>query len=345
MRVNRESSNLDFLRSVAIGAVLFAHCTGMAGHNEFGLVGHRGVLLFFVHTALVLMFSLERLSTRGDFTLAFYVQRIFRIYPLCWACIFAVLLFHIPLNSTYQWIGWKNITYNLLLIQNFTFAPLLSGPLWSLPYEVQMYVALPFLFVLMRKKRPVLSIAICWFASAASAIWLNRFYIAHYGPHYNDGLHSPLTWFVPCFLGGVLAYVLSKRSRPVLPFAVLPPVVLGLLLMPLFVPYRHDEWVSCTVLGALLPYISELRNSAAKVVWHNIAKYSYGIYLFHGPLLWFWFRYTSNLPLAVSWMLFCASLALTSVLGYHAIEKPFIDLGRRTAQRIAGYQRAREVYA
>ena len=346
LKVIGESSNLDFLRSVAIGAVLLAHCTGEFGFNQFALVGRGGVLLFFVHTALVLMFSLERLSSWGKFTLAFYVQRIFRIYPLCWACILAVLVFHIPGSSPYRWIGWKNLAYNLLLIQNLTFAPLISGPLWSLPYEIQMYVALPFLFLLTRRKRPLLSLSLCWLGSAASAIWLNRFYVAKYGPDYNyDTLHSPLTWFVPCFLGGVFAYVLSKRSRAILPFAVLPPLLLGLLLISAFTPFKHADWISCTVLGALLPYIVELRSNAARVAFHRIAKYSYGAYLFHAPLLWLYFRYLHIGPLLVSWMLFGASLMLVSVMGYHAIEKPFIDIGRSTARRLARYESARAVYA
>ncbi len=346
MRVVGESPNLDFLRSVAIGAVLFAHCSGAAGYTQFGPVGRGGVLLFFVHTALVLMFSMERLSSRGKFTLAFYTQRLFRIYPLCWTCIVAVLIIRIPNGPTYHWIGWKNIIYNLLLIQNFTFAPLVSGPLWSLPYEIQMYLALPFLFLLTRKRWPIASIALCWIGSAASAIWLNRLYVAHYGPNYNDGLHSPLTWFVPCFLGGVLAYVLSKRSRPILPVTVLPPLLLGFLLLSLFLPSNHGDWVSCVALGALLPYISELRNKVAKVSCHNIAKYSYGVYLFHAPLIWFCFTYLHAVNHLVSWTIFWISLALLSVVGYHTIEKPFIDIGRRAARRIASHERAPErVYA
>ena len=52
-----------------------------------------GVLMFFVHTSMVLMLSLERtrLSGRALFG-AFYLRRAFRLYPFSMACVISAML-------------------------------------------------------------------------------------------------------------------------------------------------------------------------------------------------------------------------------------------------------------
>src|SRR6185436_18412423 len=68
----KELANLDCLRSFAVLAVLIDHLEmmlasvhGRASAEFFVKLGHLGVLAFFVHTSLVLMFSLERLQPEG----------------------------------------------------------------------------------------------------------------------------------------------------------------------------------------------------------------------------------------------------------------------------------------
>src|SRR5580698_5370161 len=97
--------NLDMLRAIAVLCVFFAHLCLIA--LEFGYLpvpthveiwkilltqlGRVGVLFFFVHTALVLMLSLDRTQPVG-LIVNFYIRRIFRVYPLCIVCILAVLV-------------------------------------------------------------------------------------------------------------------------------------------------------------------------------------------------------------------------------------------------------------
>src|SRR5260370_14053273 len=95
-----ESTNLYFLRSCAIFFLVlfhillyFQHTSTLRGHLNLMPFGHFGVLIFFVHTSLVVLFSLERQDSRTPgaplFT-PFLIRRIFRIYPLsipcCCAC-------------------------------------------------------------------------------------------------------------------------------------------------------------------------------------------------------------------------------------------------------------------
>ena len=74
--------NLDLLRTVAVLLVFVGHLMLTAGVRGLGDVGRFGVLIFFVHTSLVLMLSMERLGlTGGRLYFAFLIRRFFRIYP------------------------------------------------------------------------------------------------------------------------------------------------------------------------------------------------------------------------------------------------------------------------
>src|SRR6476620_11599698 len=89
------SANLDVLRSIAVMLVLLQHLL-LRSHVkhiywlETSCLGYFGVLLFFVHTTLVLMFSLER-HHDGIFR-SFYIRRLFRIYPLAILAVCAALI-------------------------------------------------------------------------------------------------------------------------------------------------------------------------------------------------------------------------------------------------------------
>lgn len=343
MRAGGFSTNLDLLRSIAIGAVLFDHVTRMLGYPYYGAVGRSGVLLFFVHTALVLMFSLERLDRHGPVVRAFYIQRFFRIYPLSLCCVAASLLFRIPmgpLQPGFEWLGWRWVAASVLLVQNVTLLPSVSGPMWSLPYEVQMYLALPAIYRLTQKRRPLFYLAVIWILAAISSLQLHRVYAHFFGPDYNDSLHSPAPWFVPCFLGGVCAFVLSKRKHLSLPWPLLAALFLAFIPLIYYFPFRHADWIGCTVLGCLLPQFRDLQVPWLRQASHLIAKYSYGIYLSHCPLLWLVFRKLPHWHPAVLWTIFAALLVVVPVALFHLLEDPMIRYGRNLARRFQESERS-----
>jgi peptidoglycan/LPS O-acetylase OafA/YrhL len=96
-----QSRNLDFLRASAVSFVLSAHL--LAFHNRLAGFSHHlglyGVLLFFIHTSLVLLDSLrrqaEKTRDKGLFA-GFVTRRVFRIYPASIAVVATVWLFRLP---------------------------------------------------------------------------------------------------------------------------------------------------------------------------------------------------------------------------------------------------------
>jgi len=172
------SFNLDFLRSAAVLLVVGFHFAKLFNW-QFGRlrvtdIGLLGVMLFFVHTTLVLMFSLERQRAKSTAPLffPFMVRRCFRIYPLAILVVTFVYLFRIPsdlqfgrFDLLHQNSG--NLMANLLLIQNVTLQKANPGPLWSLPLEIQMYLVLPALFLFASRSKSSWGVIVFWWSAVA----------------------------------------------------------------------------------------------------------------------------------------------------------------------------------
>jgi peptidoglycan/LPS O-acetylase OafA/YrhL len=90
-------------------------------------------------------------------------------------------------------------------------------------------------------------------------------------------------------------------------------------------------WIPCIALGAAIPWVHNMTLSPITHAAAIVAKYSYGIYLVHGPAFWYAFMYHKDLPRAVQWPLWLLLTAAISALAYHLIEAPCIRLGVRLA--------------
>jgi len=336
----RDSANLDFVRSVAVLSVLADHVLETLGSiHGFDptpvawYLGRMGVLLFFVLTCLVLMLSLERSASRGSASwLAFYVRRGFRIYPLALVTIAGVLLLRVP---SVAWGAFERpavgtVLANLSLTMNLFYVDPVLSVLWTLPYELQMYLCLPAVYLCVRGRSGVRNALLLWLAGVVAARVL---------PELVGRLS--VAFFAPCFLAGAVAYALARRVRPSLPFVVLP-LVLGALMaaycvLATAVGEVHPRWLGfalCLALGVLLPFVRELEAAWLRVPAHLIAKYSYGIYLFHMVALWAGFSLLRDAPFALQLVVAAALVVALPVGGYHAIEKKGIELGARLARRL-----------
>jgi peptidoglycan/LPS O-acetylase OafA/YrhL len=321
----KDSPNLDMLRTLAVACVVVGHLAHTLGWDairgyDFATLGRMGVAVFFVHTTLVLMLSLQR---HGAAPLPFYVRRAFRIYPLAMVMVLLTMLD----AARYEPIDWKLIASNLLLVQNLTGHESRPAPLWSLPLEVQMYVVLPLLFALARRTSALLRLALLWLAAVAAALATSH-----------DGVASSLLQYVPCFLPGVLAFIL-RRTMPRLPWWSLPAfVVLCALVVPCLhatgVPEAPLFWTMCAALGALIPGTRELRLALLARSAATVAKYSYGIYFTHLVSMGVAFVAFPGLPRVLQWAIFFAALASLSCAAYRWIERPGIAFGVRLAERI-----------
>jgi peptidoglycan/LPS O-acetylase OafA/YrhL len=337
-----DSPNLDILRAVAVLVVVVDHLVPTLRFHGFEVprlvqlltmhIGHAGVLAFFVHTSLVLMYSLERTGGAGDWAWfgRFYLRRGLRIYPLAITCVVAVVTLGLPEAS------WKElraptgeeVAANLMLIQNLWTGHSVLTPLWSLPYEVEMYVVLPVLYLVARRGD-----ALRWLAGFMVAATIGGYVFRKL----QDG-HMNLAAYVPCFLAGVACYALRDRIAPklsgrwwplVAPGAVVAYCVAHTVSGPLIYWFG---WIYCIGIAMLIPLFADSRihwlNRAAK----RVAIYSYGIYLLHVPALHIVFSLWQSGSLVLKLVVFVAITAVLAIVAYHAIEAPLIRLASRGTQ-------------
>ena len=322
----RELPNLDFLRSIAVVLVALSHLMLYTGHlDEIGWSGITGVCFFFVHTSLVLMWSLERDPHAGRF----YIRRIFRIYPLWLAILFLTLAFRVPTAPFYVpqfrffMPGLKELVENITLTCNLGKGARVVGASWTLPIEVQMYLLLPFLFA---------------FARHARGIWpflLVDAFAMVYAVRRNPPISSDLSVCIPYFLPGIMAYILLRRTRlQILPSWSFIPWILSLVAIAHHYGSFRQSWFVCLALGISLPLFRQITFRPLVRCSHIVARYSYGVYLTHFMAIAVAVHLMRSQPLASRAVAFLGTIAVLSVGFYHLLEAPMMRVGSRLARRI-----------
>jgi peptidoglycan/LPS O-acetylase OafA/YrhL len=322
------SRNLDVLRAVAVLSVVVAHFGGQFGRTvgPFTLwqIGRLGVLLFFVHTALVLMSSIERNEGDSHWVRTFYIRRAFRIYPLAIVAILGYQAFHIPPRvepgAEFTELSARALLQNVALVQNLFDTPLPVGVLWSLPIEVQMYLALPLCYLVAR--RSVWGVMILGVASAMC--WA-------IGVGHRGFWRLSVIDFAPCFLAGVLAFAVLRKPRPMLSPWAWPVMLLAAICLAGLLD--HDatnpsmNWVLCLFVGVSIPFVRDLPSSWFTRAAQRVCEYSYGIYLVHVAALYVGFV-VLDLPTVGRCAVFIVVTAGLAYVLYHVVEKPSMAFGR-----------------
>jgi len=329
------SANLDLLRALAVLMVLAQHLLRRAELLSVGpipveTIGHFGVLLFFVHTSLVLMYSMHRACDRDakELVRSFYIRRLFRIYPLSTVAIVAALALGVTTMGPVHGLAVTArpnlvaVSSDLLMVQNVTQAPSIINVLWSLPYEIQMYLVLPFLFLWINgRRRRFWLLLVLWSISVAAA---------EIQPHLPALSRLVILRFMPNFLPGVIAYCIGaglwRKNFHLSGFWWMPFI---LLLVGIFTqsPTFGTGWVLCLFLGLCLPFFADVSNRWLRLIAQQIAKYSYGIYLSHPFAIWVSWGLMAGSSFWLRAVILITLLITLPVVLYHAVEYPMIQVG------------------
>lgn len=277
---------------------------------------------------------MERSGYRGETLFAnFYIRRVFRIYPLSMLAVLVAVILRLDsgvggvsgLSRVPAIPGWR-VFSNLLLVQNLIKPGSIINVLWSLPLEVQMYIFLPALFLVVRNRRGAARFVFgLWLLAVAVAV--TRDYLADHSHVGSIAWRLSLLHFVPNFLPGILAFTLPHR--PILRSYFWPVFVFAILAPFAVFPSTAMGWGLCLALGCAIPFFEEIKNTWLRFLSHRIAKYSYGIYLSHQFCIWLIADPLGSSRLWFRIVVLIIALVSIPVIAYHAIEKPLINLGAR----------------
>ncbi len=318
--VGRHYPAIDGLRGIAVLLVLWFHSSyfvtigkewGLEGVSYYyyllTILGETGVDLFFVLSGFLITGILIDTANDKHVFKNFYIRRSLRIFPLYYAVLFIFSAYFIFIFGFNGLDHWKIFTH-LFYIQNWSLTHnddqfILLEHTWSLAVEEQFYLFWPLLFLFFYEKGQGVkqTMYLCLFMICLS--WILRLYFMDLNRH-KFAYTFTISRLDGLALGALLSIsyahyrdlLMKYRSM----FLVAVGVLLSLLLMVLFSNDisngAHHEMTRiglmiCTTLyTCLLAYIflsdrSVIKSFLKTSVLRSLGRYSYGIYIFHSPVM------------------------------------------------------------
>lgn len=334
---------VELLRGCAALMVMFAHfLLPLSGLHSFG---YTGVDLFFVISGFVFA---PMLSGRRVALLPYLIRRSFRIYPLY---VVAVAVY-----AGLKLMRAEPVRYaldHLLMahtLRSMEIALSLNAAFWTLPPEVEFYLALPLLAVVARRPFGLWGL-LCLAVAMRCAVGLQRPLSEANVGWLLMGVHLP--GLLIEFLLGTVAWRISRVATRAMRWALLliGVIVLGLAML-LFVqtlrpasmgPGLQFGWLTHDIgLLSALSYaalLAALASAAPKLPpgGRQLAAFlggcSYAVYLFHGAVL---ALLPAWMPSASTFWQLAACVVSTLGLAaamHRGIEAPLRRLGRNWAAR------------
>jgi peptidoglycan/LPS O-acetylase OafA/YrhL len=329
---------LDALRGVAVALVLVQH----VGERLFPAVrelsasgiqfGQFGVTVFFLCSGFIIPASLERGGgSRWAALRAFWISRVFRLYPLYWLSLAgAGLLVVADRYAPEQPLTGSDWLANVSMLQMLAGSPHALGLYWTLGFEMLFYLGVSVLFLLgWHRRSGVLSLAAsgCCLATAALS-----------GPL---AVSAPLGAFclATMFTGTVLhRWHSGTLGLPTVAGCVGAVLVSGGVLLaahtdtapasePGFAPMLAAWLAAYAVFGAGMA----LRRRTPPAWLRRLGRISFSVYLMQALVLAAVPALPSPYLTAVLWV--TATVALSEAT-FRLVERPAIGLGRSLTRRI-----------
>jgi len=305
----------------------------------FGLSARFAVLCFFCLSGYVMAYSVSRnIQKYGSFnSLDYGMSRLIRIAPPLSAAIVLVW----ALSMVAEWASIQTLPagikgarevfesnvggqlYSIFML--FTEGDLsggLNGPLWSLQYEIQMYVILGLLATVFFSSWWWLRIVAAW---AVLTYWDNAFHL-----RYLSGVLTLQFLWYGAFASGVVGYAIFNKAQDKILVRVL---VIGLALSVLLIATCKPQTIvnqmdlappmilaQCLITISFTAGIIWLARRRTNHLMATLGNFSYTLYIVHFPILLFVYFILANNGVhnsgITAWGLAAISVVMCIVFSY-----------------------------
>lgn len=309
----QKNQNVNMIRAIACLLVLLYHCWALCGSIPIHLPilreyiaygGVIGVTTFFLLSGYGIYFSLYGTELSGsEITFkSFMIKRVKRIVPHYYFNIFIALLFTgsaVYINRSHI----MNIISHFLFVHSFNIGwhGAINGVLWTMAIIFQFYiVAIPLYYFVKKLKYWSVIVAIL-FTIAAQYTTLNHFWVI------DENLYGSFAYSIPgrqlwtsldnFVVGMYVAHITKNERKRTFRCRYIIGCILCILLIYIhcLLGNRYGVWgrrlwncsyhsILAVVIGILVFCASNIKNITNMLIsrvllW--IAKYEYGIYLWH----------------------------------------------------------------
>jgi peptidoglycan/LPS O-acetylase OafA/YrhL len=365
----RQVPALDGVRGIAILIVLLHHFESILPGSNLALnlikatfyMGWSGVDLFFVLSGFLITGILVDTKQAKNYFSSFYARRILRIFPLYYGVltliVFMARAFYRPAFDNILPLRSDQIYYffylnNWWVLLKDKWHANIIGHFWSLAVEEQFYLLWP-MCVWLIPRRHLLRVALF---GCGLALVLRIALVKAYGPsHAID--QNTFTRMDALLAGACCAMVVRSESliakvkawlTPAMWIAAAGVLAIVFLAGEMWQAGVYMETVGFSLLSVgysalvLRAYLEQGRPSRAQKIFTSaplraMGKYSYGIYVWHVPILWMAMPFVPDSfgvgrnPLT-SALWFVALIGISFVMAatsYDLFESPFLRLKSR----------------
>lgn len=283
------SNNFDLVRLVLASSVVFLHFDHLINEesvsevlSNFEFISSRAVQGFFVVSGFVVFMSYVRTPDLNRY----FVSRFLRLYPAYVVAVLLISVFSVVLPSCsifheQEWIKYfiANLSFlnfikpNLDCLFQGNFDDTINGALWTLKIEVAFYLTVPLIYFAIDKLGSSIVLLSIYLASISYTIILEYFFSVT-GSGIYDILSRQLPGQMTYFATGIFLYIYHKK---------LAPHFLWILPICILVIFLDLNFIQPAALGFLVIFLATA--PVKKVSFSKIGDLSYGIYIFHFPII------------------------------------------------------------
>lgn len=317
-------NNFDILRLVLASLVMMFHIGGLANNNFlFHAPGDLAVKSFFVISGYLISKSYLKNSNLLDYS----KSRFLRIYPLYFVCVTACFFIGMMLYSggvgSYLHSGAaKYLASNLsfltflqpdlpgLFVDNYRNSAV-NGALWTIKIEVMFYISVPIIYGIIGKylgnKRAVVVLSVL----SLIASLLIEYVVDKYG--LSASIKNQLPSLMIFFMAGA---ALNFFNPSFLSWHHLPVICLTLyfydanLILKIIYPWAVAAFV----------YIIAFKTKPIQI-HDRIGDLSYGIYIFHYPVIQFMYQYGMYNNFWIGFVCTVCTVIILAYCSWHLMEK------------------------